>query len=58
MANGRFCPEHNPARELGIDVRLDRSLPAFTNCSLDGNPGNGDPKDGDAEGQCNLYLLW
>lgn len=45
-------------RELGVDVRLDRSLPAFTNCSLDGSPGNGDPKDGDAEGQSNLHLYW
>jgi len=45
-------------RELGVDVRLDRSLPAFTNCSLDNNAGNGEPKDGDAEGQSNLYLYW
>ncbi|HXX95402.1 MAG TPA: hypothetical protein VEN81_17400, partial [Planctomycetota bacterium] len=45
-------------RELGVDVRLDRSLPAFTRCSIDGNPGSGDPRDGDAEGQSNLYLLW
>ncbi len=45
-------------RELGVDVRLDRTLPAFTNGSLDGNPGNGDPKDGDPEGQSNLHLLW
>jgi hypothetical protein len=45
-------------RELGIDVRLDRTLPAFSNGSLDGNPGNGDPKDGDPEGQSNLWLLW
>ena len=26
-------------RELGLDVRLDRTLPAFTNGSLDGKPG-------------------
>jgi hypothetical protein len=25
---------------------------------LDDNPGNGDPNDGDAEGQSNLYLVW
>ncbi len=41
-----------------LDIRLDRSLPAFTNCSLDDNMGNGDPKDGDAEGQLNMYLRW
>jgi hypothetical protein len=45
-------------RELGIDVRVDRSLPAFTGCSLDGNPGNGDPKDGDPAGQSNVFLYW
>jgi len=45
-------------RVLPIDVRIDQSLPAFNECSLDGRPGNGDPKDGDAEGQANLYLFW
>jgi hypothetical protein len=45
-------------REPGVDVRTDRSLPAFTRCSLDGNPGAGDPKDGDPEGQSNLWLYW
>jgi dienelactone hydrolase len=45
-------------RELGVDVRVDRSLPAFTNCSLDGNPGNGNPDDGEAHGQSNLFLYW
>ncbi len=45
-------------RELGIDVRLDRTLPAFTNCSLDDDPGTGDPETGAREGQSNLHLLW
>jgi hypothetical protein len=45
-------------RELGLDVRLDRTLPAFTNGSLDGKPGSGDPEDGDPEGQSNLHLVW
>lgn len=54
-----LLPGPNPGeRELGVDVRLDRTLPAFTNCSLDGNPGNGDPRDGDPAGQSNLYLYW
>ncbi|MHC4398377.1 MAG: hypothetical protein ACYTG0_01715 [Planctomycetota bacterium] len=34
------------------------SLPAFSNCSLDNNPGNGDPADGDPYGQINGWLLW
>ncbi len=36
----------------------DKSVPAFSNCSLDGNPGNGDPADGDPSGTINGYLLW
>jgi len=36
----------------------DRTIPAFSNCSLDNNPGNGDPADGDYYGQINGYLLW
>jgi hypothetical protein len=39
-------------------MRWDRSLPAFSNCSLDNNPGNGDPDDGDPFGQINGYLFW
>ena len=45
-------------RVLPIDVRTDQSLPAFSRCSLDDDPGNGEPEDGDAEGQVNLYLYW
>ncbi|HEX7898150.1 MAG TPA: hypothetical protein VF950_10345 [Planctomycetota bacterium] len=39
-------------RELGVDVRVDRTLPAFTRCSLDGRP------DADDAGQSNLWLYW
>ena len=35
-----------------------RSLPAFTRCSLDDNPGDGDPEVGARDGQSNLYLTW
>ncbi len=35
-----------------------KSLPAFANCSLDNNPGSGDPNDGDPYGQINGWLLW
>jgi len=45
-------------RELGIDVRLDQTLPAFSRCSLDADAGDGDPEHGAAEGQSNLYLTW
>lgn len=45
-------------RVLPIDIRTDHSLPAFTHCSLDDDPGNGDPKDGAPKGQVNLYLAW
>ncbi len=46
------------AKTMGIDVRVDQSLPAFTHCSIDNNPGNGDPADGEPAGSCNLYLFW
>jgi hypothetical protein len=39
-------------------MRWDVTLPAFSRCSLDNNPGNGDPSDGDPCGQINGYLLW
>jgi pimeloyl-ACP methyl ester carboxylesterase len=45
-------------RSMPMGLRIDQSLPAFTACSLDDNPGNGDPADGDPAGQINLYLYW
>ena len=45
-------------RVLPIDVRIDQSLPAFTDGSLDDDPGDGDPNKGDPKGQVNLYLFW
>lgn len=48
-------PEMN---ERFAAMRWDITLPAFSNCSLDNNPGNGDPADGDPCGQLNGYLLW
>jgi len=41
-----------------IAIRRDQSLPAFANCTLDDNPGNGDLASGDNAGQINGYLLW
>ena len=51
-------PANGGERINPIDIRTDRSLPAFTRCSLDNNPGNGDPNDGDKEGQVNRFLYW
>jgi hypothetical protein len=39
-------------------IRRDQSVPAFGNCSLDDNVGNGDPHNGIAYGQINGYLNW
>jgi hypothetical protein len=41
-----------------LDFRRDRSLPAFSHCSLDDDPGDGDPSKGAPKGQLNLYLRW
>jgi pimeloyl-ACP methyl ester carboxylesterase len=51
-------PRGGGERVMPIDIRIDQSLPAFTRCSLDGNPGTGEPADGDSAGQSNLYLYW
>ncbi len=44
----------------GGDPQLvrNKTLPAFTYCSLDNDPGNGDPTDGDSTGGLNRYLWW
>lgn len=39
-------------------IRLDQSYPAFSHCSLDDDPGDGDPEDGDGVGTINGFLLW
>ena len=51
-------PVHKAVWEGRIDVQRDQSLPAFGNCSLDDNPGDGTLASGDLEGQINGYLLW
>ncbi|HOD83884.1 MAG TPA: prolyl oligopeptidase family serine peptidase, partial [Phycisphaerae bacterium] len=45
-------------RVMELDLRTDRSLPAFNGCSLDDDPGDGRPDRGDAKGQINLFLAW
>jgi hypothetical protein len=45
-------------REMPMDLRIDQSQPAFANCSLDDDPGDGDLARGDSVGQVNLYLYW
>jgi pimeloyl-ACP methyl ester carboxylesterase len=41
-----------------LDIRIDQSLPAFTRCSLDDDPGNGTVESGAASGQINRFLTW
>jgi hypothetical protein len=43
---------------MPMDLRIDQSQPAFAACSLDDDPGSGDPNNGDPKGQANLYLFW
>ncbi len=45
-------------RHLLRNLRWDRSIPAFSNCSLDANPGSGWRPDGDPKGQINGFLVW
>jgi hypothetical protein len=37
---------------------LTKSYPAFSNCSINQNPGNGVPINGDPYGAINGYLDW
>ena len=45
-------------RIMPFDIRNNQTLPAFTESSLDDNPGSGSPDDGDPGGQINRHLLW
>ena len=45
-------------RWIGVTIDKNKTLPAFTYCSLDNDPGNGDPAVGDPAGYLNAYLLW
>lgn len=47
-----------PLRKLVPRLRLHQSLPAFTLCSLDASPGDGDHADAEKWGGINLYQLW
>ncbi|MBI5471921.1 MAG: T9SS type A sorting domain-containing protein [Ignavibacteriae bacterium] len=38
--------------------RTNLSYPAFTNCSINNNPGNGNPTNGDSIGTINGHLDW
>jgi len=47
-----------PLYELVPRIRIHQSLPAFTNCSLDHSPGDGDHADAEKGGGINLYQRW
>ncbi len=53
MPGGTGEQRNNP-----LDIRTDQSLPAFTRCSLDEDPGDGRPENGDPTGSVNCFLLW
>jgi len=54
----RATPVHRAILSGQIDIHRDLSLPAFSNCTLDDNPGSGELGTGDPAGQINGYLLW
>jgi hypothetical protein len=51
-------PAGGDERTMPLDIRTNRSLPAFTRSTLDDDPGNGEPNDGRPAGQVNLFLEW
>lgn len=53
-----IMPVTGQGRTMPLDISVNKSLPAFTNCSLDDDLGNGIPETGAAEGQINKWLYW
>jgi len=54
-----FVYHWRAAQEERPTIRRDQSVPAFGNCSLDDNPGNGDLANGEGMNiQLNGYLTW
>lgn len=53
-----YYPLNQSTHDNPMVIRKDKSLPAFTNCSLDDELGNGTQSSGSAEGQLNAYLYW
>jgi pimeloyl-ACP methyl ester carboxylesterase len=51
-------PIDNGERENPLDLRTNQSLPAFTRCTLDDDPGNGAATSGAPQGQANAFLYW
>ena len=51
-------PAQGGQRVNPLDLRTDQSLPAFSHCSLDDDPGSGAPDDGAPSGQSNVFLTW
>jgi len=47
-----------PLFDLVPRIRLRQSLPAFTNCSLDSSPGDGDFRDAEKQGGINVHQVW
>jgi len=50
--------ENQSDRYVGVRISKNQTVPAFTNCSQDGDMGDGDPDVGDTAGHINRYLLW
>ncbi len=51
-------PINQSNNNMLLDLKANQSLPAFTNCSLDDDYGDGNPTNGDKTGQVNGYLVW
>lgn len=51
-----WAPEQRPRRLHAY--RLDRSFPALSHCTADGDMGDGSPDDGDAVGTINGAIAW
>ncbi len=51
-------PVNQSIDNMLLNLKAKQSLPAFTNCSLDDDYGDGDPLVGAYFGQVNAFLMW
>ncbi len=58
VGSGPWAQVIGQRRNLLWSLRIDQAVPAFSNLSVDDDPGNGDPDVGDLVGTINGYATW
>jgi S-formylglutathione hydrolase FrmB len=58
VGSGPWAQVIGQRRNSMWNLRIDQAVPAFSNLSVDDDPGNGDPDVGDLVGTINGYATW